>query len=592
MGKTTRAMVISILVLSLIGSTSMLTVFAEGGSEIPALVDTRGNVEKAEDSTEAPTEAPTAVDARNENDPVGTTEATTEEDTGSVFLGDITGDNAITVLDAIALQKFILGHEVKIDVKNADMDGDGQIDIFDLALLKRKLLSTQGDPEEPKGSWEEMVADAEAKGYVVSSVPFGSDGEKCGLIDKPGAAYILYIPDGVKSLNSDAFTDFKNLKSNSQTQLTVIGGNSLETTRQMFDRVELGSLDISGLNTSNVIDMSNMFSHTKIHYGIQGLDSLDTSNVTEMGRMFYDFTGLNLDISNFDTSKVKSMLCMFSHCKVGSVKLDSLDTSKVTTMEEMFASCDINNIDISNLNLTALRSKGCYKMFNCAKFGTLELTDIDMSTDHPYSKDELCKQMFTDCDGGTVKFKNVDFTNRLSFESMFYSSKVDVLNFKDVTANEITSTKKMFQNSQIGGIYLGELSLSNVTDMNSMFDNCETGLLSLTSIKNNKVTDMAYMFNYCSASTIAWGDIDTSNVTKMNCMFQHCKTGNLDLEFNTSKVTTMQNMFRECLAKTIVIKSFTSESLENTTDMFTDCETSDVRITDEKILAEYNKSKG
>ena len=56
--------------------------------------------------------------------------------------GDVNGDGEVTVLDAIALQKWILaipGGGLKVP-EAGDMNEDGVVDIFDLCLLRRALL--------------------------------------------------------------------------------------------------------------------------------------------------------------------------------------------------------------------------------------------------------------------------------------------------------------------------------------------------------------------------------------------------------------------------------------------------------------------
>ena len=55
-------------------------------------------------------------------------------------VGDVTKDGEFGLLDLIALQKWLhLGTSMK-DPDAADMNGDGIIDIFDLALMKKALL--------------------------------------------------------------------------------------------------------------------------------------------------------------------------------------------------------------------------------------------------------------------------------------------------------------------------------------------------------------------------------------------------------------------------------------------------------------------
>ena len=104
-----------------------------------------------------------------------------------------------------------------------------------------------------------------------------------------------------------------------------------------LEKVE--SIDLSGLDTSNVTDMSGMFWNCVELKSISGL-SLDTSKVTNMGGMFSGCESLaELDLSSFDTSKVTSMVGMFYACtSLTELDLSGFDTSNVTDMTEMFYS--------------------------------------------------------------------------------------------------------------------------------------------------------------------------------------------------------------------------------------------------------------
>ena len=59
-----------------------------------------------------------------------------------VPLGDVTMDGKFSVSDIIAVQKWILGQGKLSNWENADFDKNGQIDVFDLALMKRELISS------------------------------------------------------------------------------------------------------------------------------------------------------------------------------------------------------------------------------------------------------------------------------------------------------------------------------------------------------------------------------------------------------------------------------------------------------------------
>ena len=113
----------------------------------------------------------------------------------------------------------------------------------------------------------------------------------------------------------------------------------------------LTDINIGTLDTSNVIDMSGMFS------GCRELTSLDLSNfntskVTNMNSMFYYCNGLTtLDVSSFDISEVVQIGNMFYSCS----KLENLDVSnfnmiKVFGAQNMFGSCQ----DLSDESLNSI----------------------------------------------------------------------------------------------------------------------------------------------------------------------------------------------------------------------------------------------
>lgn len=68
-------------------------------------------------------------------------EVTQSPNIASEIRGDINGDKVITILDVIMLQKWILGIGSLPNWQNADLDDNGTVDVFDLSLLKRKLIA-------------------------------------------------------------------------------------------------------------------------------------------------------------------------------------------------------------------------------------------------------------------------------------------------------------------------------------------------------------------------------------------------------------------------------------------------------------------
>ena len=110
-----------------------------------------------------------------------------------------------------------------------------------------------------------------------------------------------------------------------------------------WDNKDLLEIDVSNFDTSKVTDMSRMF------YDLRNVTSLnlsnfDTSQVTTMNRMFSGMSNLTtLDLSNFDTSKVTSMGSMFYLDEIPKDKLETIyvnndfNTANLTDIFLMFA---------------------------------------------------------------------------------------------------------------------------------------------------------------------------------------------------------------------------------------------------------------
>ena len=107
-------------------------------------------------------------------------------------------------------------------------------------------------------------------------------------------------------------------------------------------------------------------------------------NITNMSQMFYCTHITSLDVSNFDTSNVNNMSCMFEECSsLTTLDLSNFDTSNVTSMMGMFRHCS---------KLTTI--KGIIDMKSCIDYGRIKNDSSD-------------NRMFKDC----PKLKNVKIKN-------------------------------------------------------------------------------------------------------------------------------------------------------------------------------------
>ena len=94
----------------------------------------------------------------------------------------------------------------------------------------------------------------------------------------------------------------------------TIDGKPIVSTSHMFINSKASSIDVSSLNSSNVVNMESMFDGAEATT-INGLNKLDTRNVTNMELMFYNTKISTLDLSSFDTSKVTNMNNMFRNTR-------------------------------------------------------------------------------------------------------------------------------------------------------------------------------------------------------------------------------------------------------------------------------------
>ena len=149
---------------------------------------------------------------------------------------------------------------------------------------------------------------------------------------------------------------------------------------------ELKTLDLSEFDTSQVISMIEAFFQCNKLEEIN-LTNVDTSNVTDMSMMFCICSNLtSLDVSNFDTSNVTNMNNMFSLCSnLTSLDVSNFNTSNVTDMNSMFSKCkgltslDVSNFDTSNVTNMDYMFDLCSNLtsIDLSGFETTKLTSIN-----------------------------------------------------------------------------------------------------------------------------------------------------------------------------------------------------------------------
>lgn len=316
----------------------------------------------------------------------------------------------------------------------------------------------------------------------------------------------------------------------------------------MFKNCKLTELDLSNFDTSNVTNMSEMFSNCTNLTSLD-LSNFDTSNVTDMKYMFDSCSSLtSLDISSFDTSKIEDMSYMFIACsKLTSLNLSNFDTSNVTTMGWMFTNCSsLTSLDLSSFDTSKVTNMS--SMFgSCSNLTSLNLLLFDTSNviDMSY--------MFSNC------------------------SKLTSLDLSSFDTSNMRYMSYMFEGcSSLASLDILSFDTNKVTNMSYMFSGCSSlTSLDLSSFNTSKVAYMSGMFSGCSSlASLDVSSFDTSSVTYMSAMFRSCSSlTSLNLSsFNTSKVTSMNLMFYDCSSLiSIYVSDFNTDKVTNSSTMFTGC---------------------
>ena len=225
------------------------------------------------------------------------------------------------------------------------------------------------------------------------------------------------------------------------------GFNTVNVTNMtnMFRATKATTLDISNLDTSNVTDMSYMFSSSKATS--LNLNGIDTSNVTNMHAMFMSAYATTIDISSFDTSNVTDMGSMFSTSRATEIILGKINTTNVTDMSGMFSNSYATTLDVSNLNTSKVIDMN--RMFFSISLTTLDLSNFDTSNV------TNMEDMFSSCDAVTIDVSSFDTSKVTNMSSMFFylkKLKTIYVSNKFVTT-AVTDSTSMFERSTnlVGG---------------------------------------------------------------------------------------------------------------------------------------------
>ena len=312
---------------------------------------------------------------------------------------------------------------------------------------------------------------------------------------------------GAKNVPADFLRAYVKSEANSgATSIDVsnfdLNKNDLSDLSGLFTNMpNLKEVNVTGLVTNKVENVSRMFYNDSALTTIVGLDTWDTSNVTDMSYIFASFTnpttdnhkpqGLEhtgslkaLDLSGWKTSNVTNMACMFT----GQNHLETLkglsnwNTSKVTNMAQMFHGLsklqdgslgDLSKWDTSNVTdmtymFAVMSLQTDLSFVNGWKTGMV----TDMS--YMFAKDEKLQKLdLSNWDVSSVGLKETE--QNYSFGAMF-SGDTALTSVGDIShwrTDNVHDTRQMFygttslKNIDLSGWNTGKLQIAEGMFWNS-----------------------------------------------------------------------------------------------------------------------------
>ncbi|MBR4214857.1 MAG: BspA family leucine-rich repeat surface protein [Bacteroidales bacterium] len=320
---------------------------------------------------------------------------------------------------------------------------------------------------------------------ILSQIPMDNVKYMSGLFSSSSVTNIDFskIPNFNTSFNTSNVIDMSEMFYSCQHLKTVnlanLKTNSVTTMEEMFRYcIELESVDISGFNMSNVEDMDAMFMQCYELTTITGFEGEDfnTSKVTTMTRLFNYCEKLELPESatkSLEVGNVTDMFCMFEGCK-SIRKIDLSNTDADGTHLDKIASLCEGCSNLESINLKGISFSGISHSVSGNEFdGCSKLTEIDLSGFSAVSG----YMLFTNCSSlkkvilpeGGLKLGNNLWS---MFEGCSSLEYVDFSKFEVIEDGSIDLSYFCYNSSSLINVDLSFLQGKTILSMLRSFNGC------------------------------------------------------------------------------------------------------------------------
>ena len=292
-----------------------------------------------------------------------------------------------------------------------------------------------------------------------------------------------------------------------------------------------GNIDLSNIDTSNLKTAESMFENCNID-GKVTLSNFIGSTVVNLENMFYKASSKGVDFGTIDTSNVVSMNKMFSESNSDTVNSDisNLNLKSVLYANNMFSKTDITDETLKSLDFTVFNPTDIsYFISDCDALTNIEISDIK------WTNIMDANNFMSNCDNivsfsMSSKSSKDDMVKSTAYGSYFAENcpKLESFDLGNTPLYNFVHMQGFFKDNVVLNTIIGlNKPIKNVVLLQHLFDNCkELPTIDISDWIIKNINSMSYVFNNCE------------NVESIN-LPSHLSTDKLNLQAST-------NMFNNC----------------------------------------------
>lgn len=410
--------------------------------------------------------------------------------------------------------------------------------------------------------------------------------------DCSSTSFMFAGVDGLKSVNlkdinteklvntSAMFIDNPSL--NNINGLDKLNFDKVIDSRGMFALTNLTTIDLKGFNNGNVKFADFMFACNPSLKTIKNLLFIGTGSLESAAEMFA-ITGINntaiKEVEKWNTSNLIDVESIFAYLfNVKNINLTNWDTDKIKNAESMFEGSRLDNITLKDFNSL----ENANSMFKDANIGLIiGLENLKLKNL------EFVKSMFSGFSGqSTINLTNLNTSKIKSAEEMFRDVELNKLVLRRF--DNLEDAKAMFKNANISDFDLVNITLKNLINAESMFEEFK-GIqdIDLSTFNTSKLISTFRMFKNAKIKNYILSGLASKNLTNMSEMF----TGSLAEFINLDKWETNSSLITKDAFKNCDNLNEVDLSLENNPNIKSELENSTYECTEGEEIDKCEKTE-